>query len=194
MLKRGVKDPFGSEVKGSQMLGAMLALEKSKPQLPDNWWDIISAPNKRWRLVYTAPSKDVTAASKGEAAGSGAFVPIPACQKFEAGEGTFENGIFLGPVASLTFKGFCSGKGKQLSFDVDTMYLGVGPWRGSIPLKAGKKMADMDPSDAKKLPFFIYAYVDEDIIVGRGRSGGLAVWVSATSDWMAKAGVLQVYK
>lgn len=47
---------------------------------------------------------------------------------------------------------------------------------------------------AKALPFFVYALVTEDIIVARGRSGGLALWARADSDWMAKAGVLQVYK
>ncbi len=50
------------------------------------------------------------------------------------------------------------------------------------------------PRAAKALPFFVYALVTEDIIVARGRSGGLALWARADSDWMAKAGVLQVYK
>lgn len=44
-----------------------------------------------------------------------------------------------------------------------------------------------------KLPFFLYAYVDDGLIVGRGRSGGLAVWMRADSEWAARAGVLQVY-
>jgi len=49
--------------------------------------------------------------------------------------------------------------------------------------------------EIKGLPFFLYAYVDNDIIVGRGRSGGLAVWQRvATQEWEAKAGVLQVFK
>ena len=48
--------------------------------------------------------------------------------------------------------------------------------------------------DAKKLPFFLYIYVDKDLVVGRGRAGGLAVWARAHPDWEAKAGVLQVYK
>jgi hypothetical protein len=48
--------------------------------------------------------------------------------------------------------------------------------------------------DAKKLPFFLYAYIDRDIVVARGRSGGLAVWQRASKDWEAKAGVLAVYK
>ena len=48
--------------------------------------------------------------------------------------------------------------------------------------------------EVRKLPFFLYAYVDEDIIVARGRSGGLALWVAADPKWQANAGVLQVFK
>lgn len=50
------------------------------------------------------------------------------------------------------------------------------------------------PRDLRALPFFIYAWLDQDIIVGRGRSGGVALWVRADTDWLAKAGVLTVYK
>ena len=48
--------------------------------------------------------------------------------------------------------------------------------------------------ELKALPFFIYAYVDEDIIVARGRSGGVALWQRADTKWQADSGVLQVYK
>lgn len=48
--------------------------------------------------------------------------------------------------------------------------------------------------EVRKLPFFLYAYVDEDIIVARGRSGGLALWVAADAKWQADSGVLQVLK
>lgn len=33
--------------------------------------------------------------------------------------------------------------------------------------------------DRKKLPFFLYSYIDNDIVVGRGRGGGLAIWTRA---------------
>jgi hypothetical protein len=46
----------------------------------------------------------------------------------------------------------------------------------------------------KALPFFLYAYVDKDIIVGRGRGGGLAVWGRADAEWTVKTGVASVYK
>jgi hypothetical protein len=84
---------------------------------------------------------------------------------------------------------------KQLSFDVHTMFVGVGPWRLGIPLKKdGKPLSQVDPKEVQKLPFFLYAYIDDEIILGRGRSGGLALWVAADAKWQANAGVLQVYK
>ncbi len=43
-----------------------------------------------------------------------------------------------------------------------------------------------------KLPFFVYAAVAPDLIVGRGRSGGLALWAPADVEWAARTGVLQV--
>jgi hypothetical protein len=34
--------------------------------------------------------------------------------------------------------------GKQLSFDVHTMFIGLGPWRFSIPLKKSKPLSQVD--------------------------------------------------
>jgi hypothetical protein len=34
----------------------------------------------------------------------------------------------------------------------------------------------------------------DDIIVARGRSGGLAVWTRATPEWLMSSGVAAVYK
>jgi hypothetical protein len=46
----------------------------------------------------------------------------------------------------------------------------------------------------KKLPFFLYIYSDESIVVARGASGGLALWGKADVEWQAKNGVLRVYQ
>jgi len=48
--------------------------------------------------------------------------------------------------------------------------------------------------ERKKLPFFLYSYADNEIIVARGRSGGLAAWVKTTPAWEMESGVAQVYK
>ena len=49
-------------------------------------------------------SKDVQAAAKGKVRGKGLYFPLNACQKF-GDDDTFENGVFLGPIGHLTFKG-----------------------------------------------------------------------------------------
>eukprot|EP00955_Chlamydomonas_euryale_P074949 362179-Chlamydomonas_euryale.AAC.1 len=74
------------------------------------------------------------------------------------------------------------------------MFIGLGPWRWSLPLKDERPISEYSDAEVRKLPFFLYAYADEDVLVARGRSGGLAMWVAADPEWQAKAGVLQVYK
>lgn len=179
----------------SELLAAVLDLEKRRLQ-PDSWLDTLSAPGKRWNLVYTVPAKDVVAAQKKKAGGgSGAYFPLTAAQKFDATDATFENGVFLSSLASLTFKGPYSMKDRRMAFDVTTMYLALGPWRFPITLKRdAPRLEQRPPADVVKLPFFLYAYVDSSCVVARGRSGGLAVWRSVDTEWQAKSGVLQVYK
>jgi len=192
-LRKAAKAP--GSVPPSTVLNAIVNLEKAKIPPSDTWPATISSKGKRWRLIYTAASKDVQALAKGTKGGAGGYFPITACQKFDPADNSFENGVFFGPVAHLTFKGPYTMKGKQLSFDVDTMYIGLGPGRFGIPLKKkGKPLAEMEKSELRNLPFFLYAYCDEDIIVARGRSGGLALWVAADSAWQATSGVLQVYQ
>lgn len=192
-LKLAVRAP--GAVPGPELVQALVAVEKSKLKA-DGWEALLTAPGARWRLFYTVPGKDVTAASKKQKGGAGSYFPLTGCQKFEGGEQTFENGVFLGPLAHLTFKGPFKMASRYLWFDVTTMYLGVGPWRVGIPLKrdAPPSLDALSPKDLKALPFFIYAFVDEDIIVARGRSGGVALWGRADPEWAASAGVLQVYK
>lgn len=38
---------------------------------PNQWAETLVALGARWRLIYTAPSKDVTAAVKGQNGGAG---------------------------------------------------------------------------------------------------------------------------
>jgi hypothetical protein len=75
-------------------------------------------------------------------------LPYPAVmQKFDATKMDFENGVFLGPIAYLTFNGPYAMSGRQLTFDVSTMNIGLGPLKFSIPLKKdAKSIADMDPA------------------------------------------------
>ncbi|KAI8467701.1 MAG: hypothetical protein J3K34DRAFT_429614 [Monoraphidium minutum] len=191
-LKRGVASP--GSVPAPAMLSAMLAVEGAKLS-PEPWLDTIEAPRARWRLVFTSDSKQVQAAQKKQPNKGGIFFPITAAQRFDASKKDFENGVFLGALASLTFNGPYAMKGRQLSFDVRSMNLGLGPWRFSIPLKKDTRpLEDVPDSERKALPFFLYAYADSDIIVARGRSGGLAVWTRTTPEWEMMSGVAQVYK
>ncbi|KIZ05995.1 hypothetical protein MNEG_1968 [Monoraphidium neglectum] len=191
-LKRGVAQP--GSVPAPAMLSAMLELERAKLS-PEPWLASIEAPRARWRLIFTADSKQVQAGQKKQPSKGGIFFPIPAVQKFDPVTKDFENGVFLGPIASLTFNGPYTMAGRQLSFDVRSMNIGLGPWRWSIALKKDAKPLDQLPdSERKALPFFLYAYADGDIIVARGRSGGLAVWTRTTAEWEMNAGVAQVYK
>ena len=166
-IKRGAAAP--GSVPAPAMLSAMLALEKAKLD-PSGWLSAIEAPRARWRLVFTADSKQVQAAAKRQPNKGGIFFPLTAAQKFDASRANFENGVFLGQVASLTFDGPYAMAGRQLSFDVHRMNLGVGPWRWSISLKKGApdSIAAVPEAERKKLPFFLYAYADGE----RGRERG----------------------
>ncbi len=97
--------------------------------------------------IQRADAKQVQAASKKQPNKGGIFFPITAAQRFDAGTSDFENGVFLGPVASLTFNGPYAMSGRQLSFDVHGMNIGVGPWRWSVNVKKGPK-AIADVPDA----------------------------------------------
>ena len=142
-----------------------------------------------------AAATDVVKAGKRQANKGASPFPLTAAQRFSGG--VFENGVFVGNLGYLTFEGpYASGPGRQLSFDVDVvqMNVGLGPLRFSLPLKSGAAAAPLDQRPAaerRKLPFFLYAYVDEDLVVARGRSGGLAAWLRADAAWEANSGTLQ---
>ncbi|KAG2495269.1 hypothetical protein HYH03_006542 [Edaphochlamys debaryana] len=178
-------------VRPADVLAAMVAVEKAKLK-PDGWEAKLTAANVRWRLIYTVPAKDITAAAKKQKGGSGSYFPMAACQKFD--DTGFENGVFLGGLASLTFKGPFQQDGKVVHFDVPSMSIGVGPWRFTIPIKASKPFSELPKKDFKALPFFVYAYVGDDIVVARGRSGGVALWGRADAQWLAESGAMAVYK
>ncbi|KXZ47501.1 hypothetical protein GPECTOR_35g939 [Gonium pectorale] len=188
-LRRAAARP--GSVRPSDVLSALVAVEKAKLK-PDGWDAALTAPGTRWRLIFTVPGKDITAAAKGQKGGTGGYFPLAACQKFD--ETGFENGVFLGPVGHLTFKGPFQMDARLTHFDVDTMYLGLGPWRLPLKLKKQVPLQELDRKAFKALPFFVYAYVGPDIVVARGRSGGVALWGRADSDWLASSGAMQVYK
>ena len=42
----------------------------------------------------------------------------------------------------------------------------------------------------KASPFFVFFYVDQDVICARGRGGGIAVWARTSLAWELQSGVV----
>ncbi|EAZ10336.1 hypothetical protein OsJ_00172 [Oryza sativa Japonica Group] len=84
-----------------------------------------------------------------------------------------ENGVYLGPVGSLTFEGRLSWKKKILAFIFERVRIKVGPF-GPLEISLGGGNDGREPST--KDPFFVWFYVDEEIAVAQGRGGGVAYW------------------
>lgn len=181
ILRQAAKD---KNVNPKEVFNALRTLEKAKLKSPE--WPMMvggsSSPGKRWRLVFTTGTSKVREALKGNGEGGGNYFPLTAAQRWDASNGEIENGIFLGLVASLTFKGPYSFTGKKLSFDFDTLKLRIGPLKFEFKLKEKIVNYKADPKD----PFFIIFYVDEDIIAARGRGGGIAFWTACPTDFDMK--------
>lgn len=195
----------------ADLLAAILALEKAKLP-PGPFFEAITggaaaakSGGRRWRLTFTAGAAAVQAASKGQregagllGGGAGVYVPITAVQRWAAGEGgsggsagqqtgAIENGIYLGWLGALAFRGAFSLEGRRLPFALDAARVRVGPKWFEFPFKAGSSGTNGRPAGAG--PFFLVAYVDDAVVVARGRSGGVAVWARAGEEWCARAGV-----
>lgn len=82
-----------------------------------------------------------------------------------------ENGVYLGPIGCLAFEGKFSWKHRILAFIFECVRIKVGPFG---PLQISLGGGESEPST--KDPFFIWFYVDEEIAVAQGRSGGIALW------------------
>ncbi|KAL3512202.1 hypothetical protein ACH5RR_024919 [Cinchona calisaya] len=121
------------------------------------------SPGRTWMLIFTAEKK----------LEGGKYFPITAVQRFDAAEMRIENGVFLGPLGFLTFEGRFSWKKRILAFIFERLRIKIGPFN---PFEISFKGKDeREPSN--KDPFFIWFYIDEEIAVARGRSGGTAFWV-----------------
>lgn len=139
MLKSAARVAGGSRPSGRDVFEAMRAVEGAK-LLPkgDEWRELLAgggSPGKRWRLVFTADTKAVQRAMRG-GAGSGSYFPITAVQRWDLETSEIENGIFLGHVAAMTFKGPFSMKpgAKILAFDFTSLTFKVGPFRPRFSL------------------------------------------------------------
>ena len=99
------------------------------------------------------------------------------------------NGVYGGYLFALQFSGPCRLTGRRLEFDFTTL---------QVKLLGGTARFSLKPKDfalpargtreAGKLPFFLFAQADENTVVARGRSGGLAVWGRAEPSWVLLKG------
>ena len=173
------------QVKPKDVFTALRTLEKAKELQNSEWPDIVGgqvSPGKRWQLVFTTGTAKVREAMKGQGDGGGNYFPLTAAQRWDASTSEIENGVYLGLLAALTFKGKYACEKNKLSFDFDTLKLRLGPLKFEFKLKDEIVDYAFSPKD----PFFVLFFVDEDIIAARGRGGGIAFWKKAGRDFDMK--------
>ncbi|CAI9786888.1 unnamed protein product [Fraxinus pennsylvanica] len=162
LLKNAAKT---RKVPAEEILSAFSVIEKAKLD-PSGFFETLGgshSPGRTWMLIFTA---------KKQLEG-GRYFPITAVQRFDAAGKRIENGVYLGLLGSLTFEGRLSWKNRILAFIFERIRVKIGPFNPfDISIK-GKD--EREPSN--KDPFFIWFYVDEEIAIARGRSGGTAFWV-----------------
>ncbi|KAK4792328.1 hypothetical protein SAY86_022763 [Trapa natans] len=152
------------KVASEEILSALSVIEKAKID-PSGFFDTLGgtkSPGRTWMLIYTAEKK----LEKGR------YFPLTAVQRFDAAGKRIENGVFLGAIGFLTFEGRLSWKKRILAFVFERIRIKLGPFD---PLEIGLgQTGDREPST--KDPFFLWLYIDEEIAVARGKSGGTAFW------------------
>ncbi|KAI4302554.1 hypothetical protein MLD38_038283 [Melastoma candidum] len=152
------------KVKAEDVLLALSTIEKTKVD-PSQFLETLGgsqSPGRTWMLIFTAKVK----------LDRGRYFPITAIQRFDAAVREEENGVFLGPLGYLTFEGRFSWKKRILAFVFKRIRIKVGLFN-QLEIGLGQQ-GDREPNT--KDHFFIWFYIDEEIVVTRGRSGGTAFW------------------
>jgi len=149
------------------LIEAMRLVEKKKGALKKagltkDWKEKLDGT---WRLIFTA-------GDDGKGLG---YVFFEACQTWRPSASpkpSIENGVFLFGIPVLTFSGpfKWSDATTTLAFTFDKLKAGplelsIGSWESE------EKMEKMQG------PSFKFIWIDDQIVVARGRSGGLAVWL-----------------
>lgn len=161
LLKNAAKT---RRVAKEEVLSALSVIEKGKLE-PSGFLNTLGgteSPGRTWMLIFTAEKE-----LKG-----GRYFPITAVQRFDAAGKRIENGVYFGPFGFLTFEGRFSWKKRILAFIFESIRIKIGPLK-TLEIGLGQK-DDREPST--KDPFFIWFYIDEELAVGRGKSGGTAFW------------------
>ncbi|EEF29860.1 uncharacterized protein LOC8275732 [Ricinus communis] len=149
----------------AEVLSALSVIEKANVD-PSTFLDTLggsASPGRTWMLIFTAQKK----------LKSGKYFPLTAVQRFDAAGKRIENGVYFGSLGCLTFEGRFTWKKRILAFIFERIRVKIG-LLNPLEINLGQK-DDREPST--KDPFFIWFYIDEEIAVARGRSGGTAFWV-----------------
>ncbi|GMQ11448.1 hypothetical protein CsSME_00054086 [Camellia sinensis var. sinensis] len=161
LLKNAAKT---RRVAPEEVLSALSVMEKAKLN-PSGFLQTLGgskSPGRTWMLIFTAENS----------LNSGKYFPITAVQRFDAAAKRIENGVYLGQLGRLTFEGRFSWKNRILAFIFERVRIKIGPFNPFEIQFGGKD--EREPST--KDPFFIWFYIDEEIAVARGKSGGTAFW------------------
>jgi len=154
------------DVPPEEVITAIRALEKKKLQVP------LLAVQGNWKLVFTTGTvktqKDF---------GKINYVPFKAVQNFNE-DMTINNGIYLGPVPAIRFKGSYKWLAyrSRLEFEFDEVEaLGVYTPELPDPIKSILGLR-IEGKDYDKQPAFNFIAVDDKVLVARGAGGGVALW------------------
>ncbi|KAK6127663.1 hypothetical protein DH2020_038579 [Rehmannia glutinosa] len=162
-LKQPNKCSQDRKVPSEEILEAFSVIEKAKLD-PSSFLETLGgtkSPGRTWMLIFTAEKK----------LERGKYFPITAVQRFDAAGKRIENGVYLGPLGCLTFEGRFSWKKRILAFVFERIRIKIGPLD---PFEFSFKGKD-EREPGNQDPFFIWFYIDEEIAVARGRSGGNCV-------------------
>lgn len=153
------------KVPATELLAALATIKKAKLDTSGFFETLggTESPGRTWMLIFTAQGR----------LEKGSYFPVTAVQRFDAAGQRIENGVYLGPVGSLTFEGRLSWKKKILAFVFERVRVKVGPLG---PLEIGLGGGDAGREPSTKDPFFVWFYVDEEIAVAQGKGGGTAFW------------------
>lgn len=71
------------------------------------------------------------------------------------------------------------------------MQLRVGFWACDMtcPSQLGMHASCRKDGEDKRGPFFLFIYGDDDILVARGRGGGVALWAATSPSWELQNGI-----
>ncbi len=128
-------------------------------------------PARRWRAVFSA-KPDAT----------GRFLPINSVQQFDGEAKTYENAVTIGPLTARFCARFeLNGRATLLQFESlcvgpAVLNFGEGSFIRSV-LERGVRGGAKGEGEFRKRPnIFTWRYVDDELCVGMGSSGAIALW------------------